>query len=521
MIRSVLLIASTGLIAGAALAPAAPAAILGPDGGVTATRTGATVDVTFTPAALAASRLRAGTTVSLDCSVQHARSPLALVAIDEADQDGSEDDLTWGDAKVGADGVAHVKLYANTSDNAPGAVDSCDVARVRHLAKHSTVDTPVARIGLTPTGVDHVDVIARATALRHLIRRAHAANGYQPVAALGAGVVAMDSPEATPPAGQTGYWTDGTHAAVATLSAAGRRLVIQDLGGDVLRTNVLAEMDPYGEDDDLPAGTSIPSSSLRPVKSPEADRTPSPAKGDPLTPADGVRVAISGRRATVRFTGRSARTFRKLHGRRVAVVCQSVPPLQVLPSLVEDYLSAPSAAGGVARVPARGGAVTVTLKGAARDVCDVVDDGHEVAVAGATARGRAWVQDLAALLVLTGGGTPRLAAPGGQAYLPTGQLAATGRKDGYVAMSGPDGAVPVGRIGIWSDGARQAAVAVQSASGHRFMEVDEGDGVVRSNLASVVSYLFISETFSLADTSDSSSGSGSSSGSFSGEFDSK
>jgi hypothetical protein len=520
MLSRSVLIASTTLIAGAALAPAAGARILGPDSGVTATRTGDTVAVSFTPAALAASRLRTGTTVSLDCTVLHARSPLQLIAIDQDDEDDPSGELTWGEAKVGADGVAHVRLLGNTTDNRPGAADSCDVARVRHLSKHSDSSTTVARIALTPAAVTRVDEATRAVALRHLLQRAHAATGYQPVAALGAGVVAMDSPDATPPAGQTGYWTDGTRAAVATLSAAGRRLVIEDAGNAVLRSDVLADMDVYGLDDDLPAGVRAPSQSDRPVRSPEADKSPSPVEGDPLMPADGIRVAVSGRRATVRFTGRSARAFRALRGRRVAVVCQVAPAPQLLPSLVLDYLSAPKAAYGVARVPAHGGAVTVTLTGAARDVCDVIDDGHEVGVAGATAAGRAWVQDLAALETLTATDDLKLAAPGGQSYRPADQLVKG--KAGYVAMSGPDGAVPAGRIGVWSDGARQAAIAVRSTSGHRFMTVDEGNGLVRSNVASLISWLFISETFSL---DDSSSGSGSSSssdsGSLSGELTSK
>ena len=92
-------------------------------------------------------------------------------------------------------------------------------------------------------------------------------------------------------------------------------------------------------------------------------------------------------------------------------------------------------------------------------------------------------------------------------------------------MSGPDGAVPVGRVGVWSDGARQAAIAVVSASGHRFMAVDEGDGLYRTNLLSAISILTLSVSFALADGTSSSSGSGessgSSSGSFSGELDSK
>jgi hypothetical protein len=520
MIRSAFLIASATLTAGAALVPAAGATVLGPGSGVTAVRTGAEVDVTFTPAALATSRLKAGRTVSLECSVIAARSPLQLVAVDQDDESGSMDDLTWGDAKVGADGVAHVRLLGNTPDNTPGAADSCDVERIRHITRTASTSSTVARVGLTPAGATYVDETARATALRRLLQKARGANGgYQPVAALGAGVVAIDSPDATPPAGQTGYWTDGTHAAVATLSAAGRRLVIEDAGNLVLRTNVLDEMDPYGETDDLPPEIATPAPSTAHARIPDADRKPSPYRSSTsLMPADGIRAAVRGHRATVRFTGRAARTFRALHGRRVLVVCQAVPAPTLLPNLIDEILRAPVAVWGVARVPAHGATIAVTMRGETGDVCDVIDDEHEVAVAGGTAAGRVWMQDLAALMGFIGNGDgPKLAAPGGQSYRTTAQLVAAGRKDGYVAMSGPDGAVPVGRVGVWSDGARQAAIAVVSASGRRFVDADEGNGLLRTNFLSAVSYLFIGETFALGGTTTSSS----SSGSVSGEFDSK
>lgn len=58
------------------------------------------------------------------------------------------------------------------------------------------------------------------------------------VAASEGGVVALAAPIDSPPAGKVGYFSDGGHMAVATLSSAGRRLFI-DLNGDVTSTNVL------------------------------------------------------------------------------------------------------------------------------------------------------------------------------------------------------------------------------------------------------------------------------------------
>jgi hypothetical protein len=51
-------------------------------------------------------------------------------------------------------------------------------------------------------------------------------------------VVALAAATDSPPAGKVGYFGDGGHMAVVTLSSAGRRLFI-DLNGDVTATNVL------------------------------------------------------------------------------------------------------------------------------------------------------------------------------------------------------------------------------------------------------------------------------------------
>jgi hypothetical protein len=73
-----------------------------------------------------------------------------------------------------------------------------------------------------------------------------------------------------------------------------------------------------------------------------------------------------------------------------------------------------------------------------------------------------------------------IAAPGGQAYLAPAVVAA-GRK-GLTALAGPDATAPLGRVGVWTDGARHAVVAIRSASGRRLVSADEGDGMVRTNL---------------------------------------
>jgi hypothetical protein len=513
MTRSARLIAPLALaLAATALAPVAGATVLGPNTGVTAVRTGDTVDVAFTPAALAQSGLLAGRAVTLSCDVAATTTSLQFKR-----DSASGGDLAFGQGTVGADGHARVRL--DGAGDKPGAADYCEVGRVRHIAKHSSTEATVARVPLTPAGATYVDETERATALRRLLEKAHAATGYQPASALGAGVVALDSPDATPPAGQQGYWTDGTHAAVVTLSAAGRRLLIQDLGGFVVRSNVYDQMDPFGFDDfdaSKVATTTTPSEAKK-TGSPDADRKPSPYRGnEALMPADGIRATVSGRRVTMRFTGRAAKTFRALHGRRLTVFCEAVPRPTLFPALLPEAVSAASGATagvGVARVPSHGDAITLTLRGGTGDVCFAIDDLQPVATAGGTKAGRAWIQDLAALMVLFTGDDLDFAAPGGQRYLPTDQVVAKYRRKGFVAMSGPDGAVRPGRVGVWTDGAQQAAIAAVSASGRRFLIVDEGNGTGRTNILSAFSTLFLSASLGLAENS----GSGELTGSFDGE----
>jgi hypothetical protein len=55
----------------------------------------------------------------------------------------------------------------------------------------------------------------------------------------GGRVVALAGPDATPPYGKAGYWTDGTRVVVAAVSRAGRRFFL-DRTGDVWTTNALA-----------------------------------------------------------------------------------------------------------------------------------------------------------------------------------------------------------------------------------------------------------------------------------------
>src|SRR4051794_2705484 len=99
-VRSSLLIGLAALSTATLAAPAAHAdRLLGEADGITATRSGATLELRFTPEALAAAELKAGRRVSVDCAAYPSTPPLAF-----ADDSGDEPHGVYGTDDVGADG---------------------------------------------------------------------------------------------------------------------------------------------------------------------------------------------------------------------------------------------------------------------------------------------------------------------------------------------------------------------------------------------------------------------------------
>ncbi|HEY4097906.1 MAG TPA: hypothetical protein VGM33_20460 [Baekduia sp.] len=475
-LRSAFLITGACLtIAAAAAAPVAGAAappVLGPADGVQATLTGQTLVVRFTGPSATAPQI-AGKQLDVACAAHPAPPGLQFVG-DKPGAHGSE--------TVTAEGVLQVKLDRATP------IDACDIE-----GTEDGVVPTVARVALDPVGVLWVDESMRAPALADLLGRARSATAYRPAAAMvGGTVVAMDGPSATPPLGQIGYWTDpaGTMATAVTVSAAGRRLVVQDLGGGMLRTNVIAESGVldhllesvlHGTGDGAP-GLPGANDADRPRGSSPFGGTPSPYRGEPVGPHDGVRARFAGRRLTINFTGRSAKAFRTVAGRRVAISCLDRP----VPGLFGGAVTPPNTFDTVVRVPAHGGTLTATLRGRG-DACTVRDDTIAVAFAATTAAGHGWLADVDALGELDH--LPgSLAAAGGTTYLPAATVAA--KHPNMVALASPGAAVPRGHVGTWTDNAHQALVAVDSADGHRFVLSDEGDGMLRTNAYTQFSGLF-------------------------------
>ncbi|HMJ33316.1 MAG TPA: hypothetical protein VK501_05310 [Baekduia sp.] len=449
--RLVLLITALALSAVPAT-PAWGARVFGPGDGVQATLTaGRTLELRFTGASAAG--VKAGQVLRVSCSAHP--DPAGLLFV------GSGDDVTpSGSGKVATGGVLRVQL------DRVAPVDECDVWR---LDGEELWPPIVARAALDPAGASWVDEVVRALPLSDLLGRARSSKAYVPAASVvGGNVVALGGQTASVPSGQLGYWTDGAaHAVAATTSAAGRRLVVEDLGAGMLRTNVLEQA---GVLDGLLFGLGASE-----ITGTASEAHPSPYKGkEALGAHDGVRAAFAGRRLTIRFTRRSAAVFRALVGRRVEVSCVRRPA----PGLFGGTLAPPVVHAARARVPRRGGTLTVSLGGTG-DLCAVGDAGTLVALFAATAAGHWWSADVAAINVLDQ--LPdSLAAPGGTAYLTPAAIVA--KHPRLLAMSSQGAAVPAGRVGVWTDGAQHALVAVTSPSGRRFVLADEGEGVLRTNV---------------------------------------
>jgi hypothetical protein len=454
----VLLTALAALIGAAPAGAATP--ILGPADGVQATRTDATLMVSFTgdPAKWAP---LVGREVAASCTPT--ADVRGLQFVEEA-ADGFTNTVRGEQQKVGADGTLHYTLSANKP------FDACELTGFGTRGELVTL----AQAAVTPNGLTWLDESRGATALRALLNRAAGPDGYRRLAALGAGLVALNGPAGAPNPGETGYWTDGArHAVVSSFSTAGRLLVIEDLGDGMLRTNVLEQGDvleavvnaAFGEDRSGDEGHALDD---------DDGRRASPYRGNAVDTGDGVRGRFSGKRLMVRFTGRSAAAVHKIAGRRVQVSCVVRPPRV----LFGGAAASPVVHAAVVRVPRRGATLRVVLRGTG-DVCLIVDDGKSVALVLATADGRRWWADIQAIK-LTERLPDSIAAPGGQAYLAPAAVVA-GHK-GLTAMAGPDATPPLGRVGVWTDGGRRAVVAIRSASGRRMVMADEGDGMLRTNV---------------------------------------
>jgi hypothetical protein len=344
---------------------------------------------------------------------------------------------------------------------------------------HQGEDRPaLARVALTPAGAHWVDELGHVQALSDAaVSFFTRPGGYPPsTGPLPAGVVALPDPGGVPAQGAVGYWSDGRgHATFAALSGTGRRLVEQDLGGGMWRTNLT----PF-------LGDVVSPKTIRFEQDPAYDRDRVSLKREPtpVGPDEGVRAAAAGRVLRMRFTGAAATAVRRVAGRRLTVVCEDSRTQALDPRVWSRGF-----AWARGRISRRDATLRVVLQGTARpDLCAVSDDGASVAYAGATPAGRDALLDVEALSLLYGAW--ELVPEHATRYPDAGALAAAHRKARLVALPAAGALAPMDRVGVWSDGG-SALITTRSRSGHVFVVADEGDGVLRTNIYGSSAVVFL------------------------------
>lgn len=462
MCRRFALLTVAALLALPGVAASAAGPVLGAADGVEATQSGSTVEIRFTGGSAAAAGI-GGKQVRVECRTQPA--PGLLFG------DGGGTSSTGTSVRASAAGdVVRAPLSSRT------AWDVCTVGG----PGRSAGDGPVARIAVSPRGVTYLDELAHATQLFDVTDQTlPTGTRYRPAAELVAAndgrVVALDDPAASPPPGTVGYWTDGaSRSALVTLSGAGRRLVVEDLSSGMVRSNVSAYLGDYA--------ATHPTVGVDGTFPEDTDKGADRRNGKdvvPVEPGHGITGRRTGARVTLRFGGAGARAFRRIAGRRVDVRCIDRRTTEPRPA---DRLL-PVFSDGVIRVPPRGGILRARVPRGG-DLCVVVDDTQLVAVVALTPGGRRFWADVRAAYDVFGSGFSGLAAKGATAY--PSPAAAAGRGKRLVALGGPDASPPTGKVGVWTDGARQALLATVSTSGRRLVFADEGDGTIRSNLLDLV-----------------------------------
>lgn len=474
-------VVSSLIVAGSARGAMLPhRTLVGPAQGVQATLTGQTVTVRFTGASAAWGQRRAGDTAAVSCEAQP--EPGLLFREDTATSLGSGLDTGFGDppssADVSLEDLGLTKLSASgTSVKAkvedPAHADLCTVRT------GFTSSADVAWAVLTPRGAVGLEELQRGLRMDDVIYAAAPRGTYRPAAAvvaLGGGeVVALDDPNGTPPAGKIGYWSKGRAVSLVSASATGRRLLVQDLGGGMLRTNAFDALLAWTPAQAPKPAADASSSALY------ADATSDGGDEDDedLSATDGLYAHLEGDAVVFRFTGKAAKVYRRIAGRRVTVSCLKAP---ARPLLGETPSFGPPAVTRV-RVPAHGGVIRGRAPAGRRDLCTVeTQGGADVALGVLSAEGRRYIIDFGAPLILLLDDRVPWTMAGANATRYPGVATIIAAHPGVVGLASPGSALGFGKIGVWTDAAQQALVAFGGTDGHRYVFADEGAGQVRTNL---------------------------------------
>jgi len=457
--------------------------VVGPAQGVQASASASakTVTIRFTGASAAWGKKRAGRTVYVTCAARpepglffrddDTTSTSPGISTGFEDEDAQSDGLAeLGEARLSPSGAS---VKAKVAD--PKA-DLCEVRGGFGPGAVSAwaVLTPRGTVALDEqqTGLRMADVIY-AAAPKHVYR------AVADVVALGGGeVVALDDPNGAPPAGKVGYWSKGRAMSVVATSAAGRRMAIQDIGNGMLRTNAFEPLLSWS-----PAEPPKPSSSQSAQETPSSASTdtsspPGEDDEDELTAADGLFSRVEDGEVVFRFTGKAAKAYRRLAGRRVVVYCMKAPERPLL----GEALSFGEPAITRVRVPGHGGVIRGRAPAGRDDLCGVeTEDGGDVGFGLLTPAGRRYMTDFVMpLLFLFDEHTPWALATAAATRYP-GAVTYVAAHPDVTALASPGAALRPGQFGVWSDASQQALIAFGAPEGRRYLIADEGAGQIRTN----------------------------------------
>jgi hypothetical protein len=189
---------------------------------------------------------------------------------------------------------------------------------------------------------------------------------------------------------------------------------------------------------------------------------------------EGVTAGRGRHDIVLRFSKRAAAVYRQIAGRRVIVGCGTV---------TRSFGGYASDGEGftVVRAPRRRGTLHTYIRGGHADYCFVrLRTPHErlVAMAPVTRAGRIYLDELrtVGLMFVPFG----VATDDQDSRPPTTEQAIADGHGLVVALDGPDGVPPQGRVGYWTDGTRMVVAALTERGRRLFFEL-EGD-VVRTNV---------------------------------------
>jgi hypothetical protein len=185
----------------------------------------------------------------------------------------------------------------------------------------------------------------------------------------------------------------------------------------------------------------------------------------------GVTVVRGSQGHVIRFAKRAAKVYRRIAGRRVIVGCSTVTKLGG--SFVVE-----GGASSVIRAPRTRRSIR-THDVSKSDFCFVrLRRGRElVATAPITANGRTYIDERLWVVLMD---LPFSLTDEGTDVPPSTALVVERGRGLIVALDGPEGTPPPGKLGYWTDGVRSVCAALSAAGRRLFLDIEHD--VVRTNV---------------------------------------